>query len=166
MNILNAKKKRRTRNGHCIAEFGPAMFLGIVGFFFPAMALLSLGVTFFSCYILNDLQVNQASLVSQDMAQSTNSPVLNIMKKWQARGIGRFVNPIETPTAKLAYLQGPTYADGTKDVYVTVTTTVKCRPFVSMPFYTGIPGIGAPVTFTVASQAFCEHPSFSASSSS
>lgn len=155
--------KNRTKHGHSIAEFGPAFFLGVVGFFLPAFSLICLGVTYFSCYELNELETSEACKLSQAAAQSTSGPLIDITKRWEASGLGRFVNPIEEPVTKVTYTQSPSFEDQKRDSYVTVTTTVKCHPFINVPLFKGVAGLGAPMTFTLATQTFCEYPSVTAS---
>lgn len=159
MKRLQPNSTRRNRKGSAIAEFGPAFIFFVLFLFFPAIDLLGLGLTYFSCNVLNDLQVSQARLVSADVAKSENGPVMLAEKNWSESGLGQFVNPVAKPETKVTYREGQEYADGRRDVYVIVTTTVQCRPFVNMPMFKGIPGLGSPMTFTFAKDAFCEHPS-------
>ena len=155
--VLNRRKRAQT--GHCIAEFGPALFLGIVGFFMPSFALICLGVDYFSCYELNDLETSEACKVSQTAVEAKASPLVRVMKRWESSGLGRFVDPVEDPVTKVNYVESPDFGDKSRDTYVTVTTTVKCRPFINVPLLKDIAGVGAPLTLTLANQSFCEYPS-------
>ncbi len=78
--------KRRLQKGSVIAELGPALIFLILFMLLPAINLLGLGVTYFACYTLNDLQLHQACLVSAEVARSPNGPVNGALQNWRTSG--------------------------------------------------------------------------------
>ncbi len=153
--IRLTSKRRKRSTGSALSEFGPAFIFLLLFLLFPIINMLGLGLTYFSCNVLNDLQVRQACLVSAQEAQDPNGPVCGVVvNDWLSSGLGQYVNPIERPTTVVSYKNGA----GNQDVYVIVTTKVQCRPFVDMPMFAGIPGLGAPMDFTISKEGYCENP--------
>ena len=162
--------KGRSQSGSAIAEFGPAMFIIIMVFFFPFLDMIGMAVEYGDCLYLNSLLLRQASLenvlvmdtsvspatLTTDLSCSTNpSGSLNtIINAWMAGGLGKFASsgtmPVQSITVDLT--------EGTpRCKYVHLTLDVECKPFVPVPFFLKIPGLNMPVTFEFHSRSVIEN---------
>lgn len=152
-------RSRRTRshNGSAIAEFGPALAILLLMFFFPLVDCLGLGFTYASCMVLNYCQLREAAFCSKEESMSPTGPVRKfIPQTWSEHGLGRFVNisaPIET---EVSYVKVNDAVGAVQDQLVQVETKVVASPFLTIPFFPGVPGLGAPVTLTLSSERLLE----------
>ena len=156
---MNRKKRRGARNayGGSISEFGPALALLLICFFFPLVDLISIGISYCSCMLLNDLQVHEAALIPWKKAKSATGPVRHdIPLEWMDAGVGKFVKvqlPIKT---KVSYRTGQA-----GDKIVAVSTTVTCSPFLPIPVpVANVPGLNGPMTFNITSERTMENPDY------
>lgn len=156
----NAKGNRYTRStrGSALAEFGPALGILLFMLFFPLIDCLSLGASYASCMVLNYCQLREAAFCSKQEAESAKGPVRSgIPKSWKQEGLGQFVNiakPVETLVSYVS--ESSTASTGIQDQYVQVTTTVVANPFLTVPLFPGIPGLGAPMTFRLSTERLVE----------
>lgn len=135
-----------------MVEFGPVLFILLFFFFFPMVNLIGLGVSYGACATLNDLQVREASLQPSNLVFNPGGQVQKaIPDQWMA-SIGRLVTEA-SPKTVVRYTTGVGTAKN-----VVITTTVSARPFLAIPFFCSIPGLGAPVDFTVTSERVVENP--------
>lgn len=156
---LEQQKRRKT--GSQIAEFGPALWVLLIFIFFPMVDLLSMGVSYGLCMVLNYNQVREASLLPNAEANSPSGTVKKgIPDKWIA-GMGQFTNRTAYPATTISYRDGETDNNKTVDKIVGVSTTVTCHPFLPIPIpVASIPGINGPMTFTVFSECPMENPDY------
>jgi hypothetical protein len=148
----------RTGNGNAIAEFGPALWIVLLGFFFPVLVMLSMALSYGSLMVLNNLQVHEASLLPYQKTQDPAGSVMTyIPTQWQNNGLGKFCNLTSFPQTQVTYGLGATDQNGVQDHMVTVATTATLKPMVSVPFVPGVPGLSAPVTFTITSDRLVEN---------
>lgn len=151
-------KRKRSSFGGTIAETGPALFILLLMLFFPLLDLVAMGASYMSCVTLNDLQLREASLLPKAEAQSDTGAVKKkIPDDWKSKGIGAFVGlekPVETT---VDYVTGTKDKHERQDMLVRVTTNVRCRPFLTIPFFPGIPGLGAPMDFRIQTERLVEN---------
>jgi hypothetical protein len=148
----------RRANGSAITEFGPALGILLICFFFPLLNMLILGVSYCLCMVLNYNQVHEASLVHMNDAVSLNGPVCkDITDKWLA-GMGKFVRAEGYPQTTVSYRDGQTTGNVTDRIAV-VQTSVVCQPTLSIPLFgVSVPGLNAPMVFSISSESTMENP--------
>lgn len=147
---------RKARGGTSIAEFGPAMWILFICFFFPLLNMLGMAVSYGLCMVLNFNQVHEAALIERTAAEDPNGPIIKgIPDQWQG-GMGRFVKMAGPPGTELFY------RDGTNnDKIVTVKTTLVCNPFLPIPLWIlNVPGLNGPMTFVMFSEQTMENPDY------
>jgi|688.fasta_scaffold543253_1 hypothetical protein len=149
---------RRTARGSALAEFGPTLGILLLMLFFPLVDILALGADYASCMVLNYCQLREAALCSKQDAQSASGPVINgLPVTWAKEGLGRFVNLADSVDTTVNYESTNTIMNSTlKDEYVQVTTKVTANPFLTIPLFPGVPGLGAPVTFQLSTERLLE----------
>ena len=167
---MSRKNRIRAANGSAIAEFGPAMYILIMVFFFPFLDLIGTAAEYADCLYLNSVLVRQASLehllvmdtstspaqLRTDLSASTTaSGSLNqIINQWMSGGLGQFASsgtpPVQTITVDLT--------EGTaRCKYVHLVLDVECKPFLNVPFFMSVPGLNAPVTFEFHTRSVIEN---------
>lgn len=148
----------RSKRGSAIAEFGPALAILLLMFFFPLVDCLALGITYASCMVLNYCQLREAAFCSKAESQSVAGPVKkSIPQTWSEQGLGRFVNVANPVETEVTYMNvSGELVGGVQDQFVQVKTKVVATPFLTIPFFPGVPGLGAPVTLTVAGERLLE----------
>jgi len=171
-------RRKRSKSGSAIAEFGPAMFLLVMIFFFPFLDLIALALSYGDCLYLNSLLLRQASLEQILVPNTLPSPpappftfdyscstsatgsLNNIINQWMASGLGQFASSGVMPTQSI-YVD---LSEGTKDSnghymceYVHLTLDVQCKPFVPVPFFVAVPGLNAPMTFEFHGRSVLEY---------
>lgn len=155
-----SRSNRACRNcsGSAITEFGPALGILLICFFFPLLNMLVLGVSYCLCMVLNYNQVHEASLLPMSDATSLNGPVCkDITDRW-LNGMGKFVKTEGYPQTVISYRDGHT-TNNVTDRIAMVQTTVKCQPTLSIPLFgASVPGLNAPMAFSVASESTMENP--------
>ncbi|HEY9784469.1 MAG TPA: hypothetical protein V6D17_03635 [Candidatus Obscuribacterales bacterium] len=163
---------RNAHGGAGMSEFGPALFVLLICFFFPLIDLIGVGVSYALCMVLNSNQAHEAALMPRQEANSENGLIKKgIPERWQ-NGMGRFVKMVGSPKTSLSYreLMKVSHKPGTDDSVqgakdtekaVMVTTTVTCSPFLPIPLpWASIPGLNAPMTFVVSSERAMENPDY------
>ncbi|MBP9092578.1 hypothetical protein KBI23_16270, partial [bacterium] len=132
--IVRIGRQIRGTSGSAITEFGPALGILLICFFFPLLNMLILGVSYCLCMVLNYNQVHEASLVHMNDAVSLNGPVCkDITDKWLA-GMGKFVRTEGYPQTTVSYRDGQTTGNVTDRIAV-VHTSVVCQPTLSIPLF-------------------------------
>jgi hypothetical protein len=148
---------RRSRNprGSALSEFGPALFFLFIFAVFPVMDIIGLCFGYLSCASMNDLQLREAAKVPKSVATlQTGSVQQAIPQKYMATVMGAFSGLTDLPQTSVSYTPGQTA------VYVQVSTTVTVRPFLTIPFFGMVPGLGEPATFTISNSRILENPRF------
>jgi len=154
-----SKNKKRRAGGSAIAEFGPALGIILICFFFPTIDMLAVGMSYGFVMVLNNNQVHESSLVPASNAADPSGMVKKgIPDQWKA-GMGHFVNMTGSPVTDITYRDGTTEGDGVKNATVTVKTTVVCNPFLPIPLpFANVPGLNGPMTFAIQSERPMENP--------
>lgn len=157
-NINSIACTNRGNRGSAITEFGPALGILLICFFFPLLNMLILGVSYCLCMVLNYNQVHEASLVHMNDAVSLTGPVCkDITDQWLA-GMGKFVKSQGYPHTVVSYRDGQTTGNVTDRIAV-VQTTVVCHPMLSIPLLGAtVPGLNAPMAFSLSSESTMENP--------
>lgn len=148
-------KRRRKSKASALSEFGPALFFIFIFAVFPVIDLIALGYGYITSMTLNDLQLREAAKIPKSLATSSKGPVIyTIPQKWLSTVVGAMAGHTDMPATAVDYET----ANG--QVYVDVTTTVTVRPFLTIPFFTKIPGLGEPATFTISTSRMLENPMY------
>jgi hypothetical protein len=159
--MMKMQNRRNLRErGSALNEIGPALFILLIFIFFPCLDLLSMAAGYASCMYLNQLQAKEAAVDPASDAKVQSGKVRKtVVDNWLQNGVGRFVKTTSYPNTTVSYHDGQT--DPTTkitDKIVTVTTTIECLPFLTIPFFFPIPGLSAPMSFTFSTNATMENP--------
>jgi hypothetical protein len=150
-----AKKGSRRARGSALAEFGPALFFLFIFAVFPVVDIIGLCFGYLSCVTMNDLQLREAAKLPKSVATLQTGSVQQIIpQKYMATVMGAFSGLTELPVTTVTYTLGKTA------VYVTVSTTVTVRPFLTIPFFVKVPGLGEPASFTISNNRILENPRY------
>lgn len=157
--------RRRRRAGSALSEFGPALFLLLVFGFLPVIDLIFLGLDYASAYYLVELQLREAQKLPRSMATKETGPVMEtIPSSWRNSLLGGLVTNDQGVVTVVDYQPVPWQPVGANQTvnfwFVTVSTTLTFRPLLTIPFLNGIPGLGAPFTFTVGGRRPVENNRF------
>ena len=147
-------RRARSNSASAISEVPPALFLLLFCAVFPMLNLIFLGLTYSSCALLNKLELR---IAAQTPSSELQPALAAIQQKWQSTGIGQFAGVTAPPACNV------TYSNLGTDIYVNVATTFTVKSFVSIPFFAGVPGLGAPWTYTIAGKRVLENPSYASS---
>lgn len=140
-----AQIRQRPSRGTALSEAGPALFLLLIFAVFPALDLITLGISYYACSTLNDLQLREAAKAHRSEAQNPNGAVmLGIPNNWRASSLGGLSRVVDTPQTEISYNTAGT------GIYVNIATTVQVQPLLTIPFFPKVPGLGAPVTFRIS----------------
>jgi len=130
---------------------GPALFLILFFGVFLAVDLIGLGFNYCSCLTLNDLQLREAAKVPMAVAQDPKGPIrLGVPNSWRSTVMGGLSGVREHPETCVSYSKKNGMA------YVTVATCVQVHPPLTIPLFPGVPGLGAPVLFTITNSRLME----------
>jgi hypothetical protein len=154
-----SKTTRRHPSGSAIAEFGPALGILLICFFFPLVDMLALGVSYGLCLVLNSNQVHEASLLPKSDATNASGVVMKgLVDQWLS-GMGHFVNIVTPPQTTVTYRTGELGGDGVQDQIVMVETKVVCGPFLPIPLpVVHVPGLNGDMPFVLRSERQMEDP--------
>ncbi|MBU6451011.1 MAG: hypothetical protein KGS72_04480 [Cyanobacteria bacterium REEB67] len=150
---------RRKAKGQAIAEFGPALGIVLICFFFPLVDILAVGLAYGFLMVLNYNQVHEASLLPASSAQDPAGVVRSgIVNQW-LNGMGHFVKTEGKPDTAVSYRANTVNADGVTDQTVIVTTTAVCDPFLPIPLpFANVPGLNGPMNLAITSERPMENP--------
>jgi len=150
-------RRRRSRTGAAIAEFGPALFILFFFALFPAVDLIGVGLSYCSCMSLVDLQLREACKIPRTQALDPKGSVqMGIPNAWRPTVMGGASSVGDYPVTQVEY--NPSMGN----IYVTVTTTFYIHPLLQIPFFPNVPAIGAPFVTTIAKSRILENPAFAA----
>jgi len=157
----NQQKQRRVKHsgrsrGSALSEFGPALFFLFIFAVFPVLDMIALCFGYISCATMNDLQLREAAKVPKSQATLQSGSVQQgIPQQYMNTIMGAFSGLTALPVTQVGYV------NTNSSVFVSVSTTVTVRPFLTIPFFTMIPGLGEPATFTVSGNRILENPRYS-----
>jgi len=159
--VVNQKRNARKARGSAMMETGPALMILFMFLFFPLLDVFALGVSYASCFTLNDVQLREAATLPQSQATDNNGIIKKaVVDQWLHTGLGAFVQCAGKPETKLSYYAGATDGNKTQDQYVEITTKVTANPFIRCPFFFPVPGMSAPMTFEVSNRRIVENHHF------
>lgn len=153
--------KRRSHTGAAIAEFAPALALLLLFVFLPLLDLMPVLIGYVGCNYLNSQQSDLAAQALRARGNSfTNqadvqSRVDKLATDWQATALGQLAK-LKKATTTIAGPVNSSVSKGYLTCYVHVTTEVQCAPFIELAFLGAIPGLGAPVNFSISSERVVE----------
>jgi hypothetical protein len=145
---LGSRRWARGKAGSTITETGPALFILFLLVLFPMIDFLYLGVAYGISWYLNHLEVRELALRRPEQSSQALADVDNA---FLSQGLGKFVG---LTAETVAHPDGPQRSGDPLTVRLTTTTTVK--PFLSIPFFFSVPGLNAPMTFSMTSSRLQE----------
>lgn len=152
---FGAVKLRGQRGGGNIAEIAPVLFVLFLLIFFPLIDLITLTLTYTAGAFLNHDQLREAALTAKSVAENPDGPIQKtLVDQWKATGIGQFASTDKAIKTVVTYKDGVT-AD---EHVVVVTTTVEAKPFMKLPMFDAVPGIGKDMTFEYSDERLMEDP--------
>ncbi len=90
---------------------------------------------------------------SQPAPRDPNGSVKKAIPNQWLNGMGQFVKMSGTPQTTVSYRNGVEGSDTVTDKIVSVTTTVVCNPFLTIPLpCLNVPGLNGPMNFAVTSE--------------
>jgi hypothetical protein len=149
-----SRRSRRAR-GSALAEFGPALFFLFIFAVFPVLDIIGLCFGYLSCVNMNDLQLREAVKLPKSLATSQCGTVMQtIPQTYMTTVMGAFSGLTDIPVTNVSYNPGKSA------IFVTVSTTVTVRPFLTIPFFVKVPGLGEPASFTISNSRILENNRF------
>ncbi|MDP3506989.1 MAG: hypothetical protein Q8T09_03290, partial [Candidatus Melainabacteria bacterium] len=150
----------RSARANSMVEFGPALIILLICIFFPLVDMLAVALAYCNGQVLNSNQVHEASLVDWHEAVSPNGTVCKGIPDQWLNGMGKFVKVSSPPSTLISYRDGES-TTGVTDKIVSVTTTLACTPFLSIPLPVfNIPGLNGPMVFSITSERPMENPDY------
>ncbi|HEY9792536.1 MAG TPA: hypothetical protein V6D22_19200 [Candidatus Obscuribacterales bacterium] len=144
LNKRGSQLASRKSKGSVLAEFGPALGILLICFFFPLLNLLGLFTSYGACYLLNTAQTQEAALLREGAAKDPGGLIIkHIPEHWMNRGIGRFALVDKMPTTSVSHTGIEPHR------LITVVTKFDCRPWLVVPLPVKVPGLNAPVSFHI-----------------
>jgi hypothetical protein len=154
-------KGRSNQKGSVLVEFGPALLILLLIFFFPLVNLINIGTIYIVSFTLNDLQVQAASQRTQAEGQDPQGFVQKALPDtWSETGLGHFVKLASKPETTVTYSD---LLPGSADKVVAVTTKIVAGPFLDQPYIPHVAGLSAPMHFQFHSERVMERSAETAS---
>jgi hypothetical protein len=163
--VVILSKPVRSKKGTALSEFGPAFFLLLTFGLLPLIDVVFSGIDYASAFYLNELQLREAQKLPKSAATDVNGPVIkSVTQNWRAGWLGGLVPPEAQIITAINYKPVPWQPVGSNQEvnfwFVTVSTTASFRPFLTIPFLNGVPGLGAPISFTISGRRPVENNRF------
>ncbi len=134
-----------------MTETGPALFILFIVVFFPMLDLVGLTCSYGMCWYLNYSLSNE---IARSRKAEGPEIVTRSVEAMTSSGFGKFLG-IGSGSVTIP---APVYNDEANPPTVVVTTSMKVKPFVAVPWFRPVPGLNAPINFTVTSQLTRELP--------
>ena len=142
--------KIRANRGGAIAETGPAIFLLVVIIFFPMLDLMEMAAGYVFSSIFHDYMIREMAIRTPEADGVGNAAAkTKILEEFKKSGFFSFLKMQNNDLIVDSVRYLPSMANPTQ---VQVSTTVRVRPFIIIPFFDSVPGLGAPVEFKLSSQ--------------
>jgi hypothetical protein len=140
--------RARRKRGAAIAETGPALFLLLIIIFFPMLDLLEMGAAYVFASIYHDYMIRELAIRTPE-ANGNAAAKAKIDTEFRSSGFFSFLKMTndDMKVDSVEYLPNMT-----NPTQIQVATSVTVRPFINIPFFSTVPGLGAPVVFKLASQ--------------
>ncbi len=136
----------KRKKGSAITEFGPALFLFVVIIFFPLLDVIGISCVYCCGWYCNFLVTRELAVRKQ--ADGLNGTVANeVNAQFIQTGIAKFIGI----SGANDLVHTANYPGGNPPI-VECTSNVTGQPFITIPFIPAVPGLSAPVTFTMGSQ--------------
>ena len=145
---------KRGCRGSAITETGPAIFLLIVIIFFPMLDLLEMGVGYIMSSIYHDHMIRELALSAPPSAppdpaiQNQAQAITKVNTEFKNSGFFNFLKMTQNDLQ----VSNITYIPPNNPNIVQCTTTCMVQPFISIPWWSQLPGLNAPFPFTITSQ--------------
>ncbi len=146
-------KHRGNQVGNATAEIGPALFILLVMVLPPMLDLAGLAFAYGAGWYLNFLQAREAA-VSAEVRQGKivngaeiASALEAVRASWSGTSLCRFTEA-EGVSERFQLVGAGGSGSGNAVRYIEVVTAMQVKPFVTVPFFKNVPGLGAPVGFS------------------
>lgn len=164
MNFHGRRRIRKSR-GSALSEVGPAIFLLVVVGLLPAVDMIFLGIDYAAAYTLNELQLREAQKSKKSQTFRIDGPVIEqIPAQWRKSLLGSIAPSEPDIQTQVSYQPVPWQPVGTNQTldfwFVSISTAVRFRPLIIVPFMKGVPGLGAPFTLTISGRRPMENNRF------
>lgn len=158
MNI--GSKYVRSRRGASLLEFCSCFTVLILFVFLPLINLGTIFSIFSAATTLNDIQVRQASLIDYKESLRPRGPIKeDLPRAWERTGLAAYAGNIGKIETEVNYSLASTDKYGTVDCWVTITTKLRLKSFLTVPgFPEVIPGLNAPFDISIRSRKLLEDP--------
>lgn len=147
---LMTNRRLRARKGQTTSEIGPALLILLIIVFFPMLDLLYLGLAYACGWYENHLAVRECACRLPTMSGTAETMAANQFNGSTLRGFIRatVVNNAPSYTVNGAGANPPfTAAQAAQGITVRVTSLIRVKSFLSIPFFSSIPGMGQDITF-------------------
>ena len=147
---MHGRPKPRKRRGSAIAEFGPSLFFLLIIIFFPMLDILAVACQYCLGWYANFATCRELTVRRQAEGQGTNNTVqTQVFTNLCATGIPGFlgVKSINDLSSTAAY---PVASAGQQPLVV-CTTVMNATPFISVPWFTPVPGLNKIMTLNIQS---------------
>lgn len=165
MSRLRQKNLRCSARGSTLSEFGPALFLIFVFGLLPTLDALFIGVDYAAVYYLNELQLREAQKLPKSKATAMSGPIIaGIPMDWSRTLLAGLLDKDQPIASSVSYRPVPWQPVGNNQTldfwFVEIKTTVSFHPFLTIPFFTRAPALGAPISVSVAGRRPVENNRF------
>ena len=151
----------RNSKGSSTAEFGPALIVLLIFFFFPLVDLLSVCLSYGLCTVLNTNQLHEASLEPWQDAADPNGLVMKTIPNQWSNGMGHFVKASGPPQTVITYRDGDKNSQDQVDKVIRLATSVQCNPSIPLPLpIVNVPGLNGPFNITITAERTMENPDY------
>jgi hypothetical protein len=152
MTRYSYRQLAQSNSGSSLSELPPALFFLVFCAILPVVNMIGMGLTYCSCTLLNNLELREATRTPH----SQLIPVFaSIQQNWQSSLLGQVTGLTIPPATDVSYNN-----NNGADTYVTVSNVFTAKSFLTVPFFKGVPGLGAPWTYTIAGSRVLEDPSY------
>lgn len=139
-------KRRKDSKGSAITEFGPALFVFLIMIFFPLMDVIGIGAVYCCGWYCNFMVTRELAVRRQSDAGAVATEVNT---QFMNSGLANFVGIRTVADLVHTPVYNPANTVTGQPAEVVCTSRVTAQPFLTIPFLPSIPGLSAPMTFTM-----------------